>query len=86
MLKHVHAEHSRGTHVHAMAMVMETRACAPIALANLVEVNGPEENLPLGHFSEGVAHMRNVFVEEWSSLVKFVLVAGTLLVVMIRWA
>ncbi len=30
--------------------------------------------------------MRNVFVEKWPSLVKVVLVAGTVLFVMIRWA
>jgi hypothetical protein len=30
--------------------------------------------------------MRNVFVEKWRSVVKVVLVAGTLLFVMIRWA
>jgi hypothetical protein len=30
--------------------------------------------------------MRNVFVEKWPSLVKFVLVAGTVLFVLIRWA
>ena len=30
--------------------------------------------------------MRNVFVEKWLSLVKFALMAGALLFVMIRWA
>jgi len=30
--------------------------------------------------------VRNVFVEKWPSLVMFVLVAGALLFVMIRWA
>jgi hypothetical protein len=30
--------------------------------------------------------MRNVFVEKWPSLVKFVLVAGAVLFAIIRWA
>jgi hypothetical protein len=30
--------------------------------------------------------MRNVFVEKWRPLVKFLLVAGVILFVMIRWA
>jgi hypothetical protein len=30
--------------------------------------------------------MRNVFVEKWPSLLKFVLVTGAVLYVMIRWA
>jgi hypothetical protein len=29
MLKHVHAEHSRETHVRAMAMVMERQSTPP---------------------------------------------------------
>jgi hypothetical protein len=30
--------------------------------------------------------MRNVFVEKWRSLVKLVLIAGVVLLIMIRWA
>jgi hypothetical protein len=30
--------------------------------------------------------MRNVFIEKWPSVVKFVLVVGAVLFVMIRWA
>jgi hypothetical protein len=30
--------------------------------------------------------MRNVFVEKWRSLVKFVLLVGVVLFVMVRWA
>jgi hypothetical protein len=30
--------------------------------------------------------MRNVFLEKWPALVKIVLVAGTVLFAMIRWA
>jgi hypothetical protein len=30
--------------------------------------------------------MRNVFVEKWPSVVKFLLVAGVVMFVMIRWA
>jgi hypothetical protein len=30
--------------------------------------------------------MRNVFVEKWRSLLKFVLIAGVVLFIMIRWA
>jgi hypothetical protein len=50
MLKHVYAEHSRETHVRAMAMVTRTAARTTVDLPHLVEENGPEENLPLGHF------------------------------------
>ena len=32
-----------------------------------------------------IAHMRNVFVEKWTSVVKVVLVAGAVLFIMIRW-
>lgn len=35
-------------------------------------------------FRKDISHVRNVFVEKWLSLVKFVLMAGALLFVMIR--
>jgi hypothetical protein len=40
----------------------------------------------LGHSLEWTDYMRNVFVEKWPSLVKFVLMAGTALFMIIRWA
>ena len=33
-----------------------------------------------------IVRMRNVFAEKWLTLVKIVLVSGTVLFVMIRWA
>jgi hypothetical protein len=58
-------------------------------LAENSQKNGPEENLPFGLFllfSGRIAEMRNVFVEKWPSVVKFLLVAGVVMFVMIRWA
>jgi hypothetical protein len=46
----------------------------------------PKENLPLGYASEKISNVRNVFVEKWPSLAMFVLVAGAVLFVMVRWA
>ena len=37
-------------------------------------------------FRKDISRVRNVFVEKWLSLVKFVLIAGAVLFVMIRWA
>jgi len=37
-------------------------------------------------FRERIARMRNVFVEKWRSLVKFMLLASVVLFIMIRWA
>ena len=49
MLKHVYVEHSRETHLRAMAMVNGATERAPIALPHFSRREGPEENLPLGH-------------------------------------
>jgi hypothetical protein len=51
-----------------------------------VEENGPEEKRPGRDSLERISDVRNVFVEQWLSLVKLVLIAGALLFVMIRWA
>jgi hypothetical protein len=48
MLKHVHADHSRETHVRAMAMVKERQNPPRQPSPHLAEVKGPAENLPLG--------------------------------------
>ena len=64
----------------------EAAKCIPTALPHSVEEKGPEENLPLGHSLEWTDHMQNVFSEKWPSLLKFVLVAGVVLFVIIRWA
>lgn len=42
--------------------------------------------MPLGHLFGKDSCMRNVFVEKWLTLVKVLLVAGALLLVMVRWA
>jgi hypothetical protein len=40
----------------------------------------------MGHSLEWINRMRNVFVEKWPSLLKWVLVAGASLFIIIRWA
>jgi hypothetical protein len=61
-----------------MAMVMERQP--PLALSKVQRRTYP------GAFARKDAHVRNVFVEKWPSLVRVVLVAGAVLFVMIRWA
>jgi len=36
-------------------------------------------------FLERIAHMRNVFLEKWPSLVNVVLAAGAVIFAVIRW-